>query len=248
MAASSMSGLLTYWRRKLVDLGLGLVLLSGGLIGTAAGVWLFAVLLRAGQLDLIVGLSYVILLGIVGGIMLTESVRAIVRAHQGEPPIVRRPGTHAWFHGLPLKLRFRQSRIYVSAIPITVIGFLIGFFGAIMGIGGGFLLIPALIYLMRVPTTVSLATSLFLTLCTMLIATVLHAVENRTVDIVLALVLMTGGVIGAQFGARAGQAIRAERLRLLLGILVVGVAIRFAINLVATPDELFTVVGADHLQ
>jgi hypothetical protein len=248
MAASSMSGLLTYWRRKLVDLGLGLVLLSGGLIGTAAGVWLFAVLLRAGQLDLIVGLSYVILLGIVGGIMLTESVRAIVRAHQGEPPIVRRPGTHAWFHGLPLKLRFRQSRIYVSAIPITVIGFLIGFFGAIMGIGGGFLLIPALIYLMRVPTTVSLATSLFLTLCTMLIATVLHAVENRTVDIVLALVLMTGGVIGAQFGARAGQAIRAERLRLLLGILVVGVAIRFAINLVATPEELFTVVGADHLQ
>jgi uncharacterized membrane protein YfcA len=248
MAASSMSGLLTYWRRKLVDLGLGLVLLSGGLIGTAAGVWLFAVLLRAGQLDLIVGLSYVILLGIVGGIMLTESVRAIVRAHQGEPPIVRRPGTHAWFHGLPLKLRFRQSRIYVSAIPITVIGFLIGFFGASMGIGGGFLLIPALIYLMRVPTTVSLATSLFLTLCTMLIATVLHAVENRTVDIVLALVLMTGGVIGAQFGARAGQAIRAERLRLLLGILVVGVAIRFAINLVATPDELFTVVGADHLQ
>jgi uncharacterized membrane protein YfcA len=248
MAASSMSGLLTYWRRKLVDLGLGLVLLSGGLIGTAAGVWLFAVLLRAGQLDLIVGLSYVILLGIVGGIMLTESVRAIVRAYQGEPPIVRRPGTHAWFHGLPLKLRFRQSRIYVSAIPITVIGFLIGFFGAIMGIGGGFLLSPALIYRMRVPTTVSLATSLFLTLCTMLIATVLHAVENRTVDIVLALVLMTGGVIGAQFGARAGQAIRAERLRLLLGILVVGVAIRFAINLVATPDELFTVVGADHLQ
>jgi uncharacterized membrane protein YfcA len=248
MAASSMSGALTYWRRKLVDFGLGLVLLSGGLIGTAVGVWLFAVLLRAGQLDLIVGLSYVILLGIVGGIMLTESVRAIVRAHQGEPPIVRRPGTHAWFHGLPLKLRFRQSRIYVSAIPITVIGFLIGFFGAIMGIGGGFLLIPALIYLMRVPTTVSLATSLFLTLCTMLIATVLHAVENRTVDIVLALVLMTGGVIGAQFGARAGQAIRAERLRLLLGILVVGVAIRFAINLVAVPEEMFTVVGADHLQ
>ena len=248
MAASSMSGALTYWRRKQVDFGLGLVLLSGGMIGTAIGVWVFAILLRAGQLDLIVGLSYVILLGIVGGIMLTESVRAIIRAHQGQPPIVRRPGTHAWFHGLPLKLRFRQSRIYVSALPITVIGFLIGFFGAIMGIGGGFLLIPALIYLMRVPTTVSVATSLFLTLCTMLIATVLHAVENRTVDIVLALVLMTGGVIGAQFGARAGQAIRAERLRLLLGMLVVGVAIRFAVNLVAVPEEMFTVIGASHLQ
>ena len=248
MAASSMSGALSYWRKRLVDVGLGLVLLSGGLIGTSVGVWVFAVLLRAGQLDLVVGLSYVILLGIVGGIMLTESARAIIRAHQGAPPIVRRPGTHAWFHGLPLKLRFRQSRIYVSAIPITVIGFAIGFFGAIMGVGGGFLLIPALIYLMRVPTTVSVATSLFLTLCTMLLATVLHAVENHTVDIVLALILMIGGVIGAQFGVRAGQAIRAERLRLLLGLLVVGVAVRVAIDLVTTPEELFSVVAADHLK
>jgi uncharacterized protein len=245
MAASSLSGALTYWRRRLVDLGLGLVLLSGGIIGTAVGVWVFAVLLRLGQLDLVVGLSYVTLLGIVGGIMLAESARAIMRAQQGSAPVVRRPGTHAWFHGLPLKLRFRQSRIYVSALPITAIGFGIGFFGAIMGIGGGFLLIPALIYLMRVPTTVSVATSLFITLCTMLIATVLHAMENHTVDIVLAFSLMVGGVIGAQFGARAGQAIRAEQLRLLLGLLVVGVALRVAIDLVAVPQELFTVVGSE---
>ena len=248
MAASSLSGALTYWRRRLVDLGLGLVLLSGGIIGTAVGVWVFAVLLRVGQLDLVVGLSYVTLLGIVGGIMLAESARAIMRAQQGAPPVVRRPGTHAWFHGLPLKLRFRQSRIYVSALPITAIGFGIGFFGAIMGIGGGFLLIPALIYLMRVPTTVSVATSLFITLCTMLIATVLHAMENQTVDIVLAFSLMVGGVIGAQFGARAGQVIRAEQLRLLLGLLVVGVAVRVAIDLVAVPKELFTVIGAEHLR
>jgi uncharacterized membrane protein YfcA len=248
MAASSMSGVLTYWRRQQVDFGLGLVLLSGGLLGTAIGVWVFALLLDYGQLDLFVALSYVILLGIVGGVMLNESVRAIIRAQKGAPPIVRRPGTHAWFHGLPLKFRFRQSRIYVSAIPVTVIGFGIGFFGAIMGIGGGFLLIPALIYLMRVPTTVSVATSLFLTLCTMLLATLLHAVENRTVDVVLALVLMIGGVIGAQFGARAGQALRAERLRLLLGMLVLGVAIRFASNLVRPPEEIFSLFSADHLQ
>lgn len=247
MAASSMSGALNYWRKRLVDVGLGLVLLSGGMLGTAVGVWFFSFLLRKGQLDLVVGLSYVILLGIVGGIMLTESIRAILRAHRGAPPVVRRPGTHSWFHGLPLKLRFRQSRIYVSALPITVIGFGIGFFGAVMGIGGGFLLIPALIYLMRVPTTVSVATSLFLTLCTMLIATVLHAVENRTVDIVLALSLMTGGVIGAQFGARAGQAIRAEQLRLLLGVLVLGVALRVAVDLVARPEDLFTVVMSGSL-
>jgi uncharacterized protein len=248
MAASSLSGAMTYWRRRLVDFGLALVLLSGGIIGTAVGVWVFAVLLRAGQLDLVVGLSYVVLLGIVGGIMLAESARAIIRAHQGAQPVLRRPGTHAWFHGLPLKLRFRQSRIYVSALPITVIGFGIGFFGAIMGIGGGFLLIPALIYLMRVPTTVSIATSLFLTVCTMLIATILHAVENHTVDIVLAFTLMIGGVIGAQFGVRAGQAIRAEQLRMLLGLLVVGVAIRVAVDLVASPAELFSVVRAGHLQ
>jgi len=248
MAASSMSGVMSYWRRRLVDLGLGLVLLSGGLIGTAVGVWAVSLLLHFGQLDLVVGLSYVILLGIVGGIMLMESVRAILRTRKGMPPIVRRPGTHAWFHGLPLKLRFRQSRIYVSAIPVTVIGFGIGFFGALMGIGGGFLLVPALIYLMRVPTTVSVATSLFLTLCTMLLATVLHAVENQAVDIVLALVLMLGGVIGAQFGARAGQAIRAEQLRLLLAILVVGVAVRVAVDLVITPQELFTVIPAGRPQ
>jgi uncharacterized membrane protein YfcA len=248
MAAASLSGAISYWRKRLVDIGLGLVLLSGGILGTAFGVWFVAILLRAGQLDLVVGLSYVILLGIVGGIMLAESIRAMVRAHHGTPPIVRRPGTHAWFHGLPVKLRFRQSRIYVSAIPVTLIGFGIGFFGAIMGVGGGFLLIPALIYLMRVPTTVSVATSLFLTLCTMLIATVLHAVENHTVDIMLALILMVGGVIGAQFGARAGQAIRAEQLRLLLGLLVVGVAIRVAVDLVARPAELFTVVATELLK
>jgi hypothetical protein len=247
VAASSLSGALSYWRKRLVDVGLGLILLSGGIIGTAIGVWVFAILLRAGQLDLVVSLSYVILLGIVGGIMLTESVRAILRAHQGAPPLVRRPGTHAWFHGLPLKLRFRQSRIYVSAIPLTVIGFGIGFFGAIMGLSGGFMLIPALIYLMRVPTTVSVGTSLFLTLCTMSIATVLHSVENRTVDVVLALTLMLGGVMGAQFGARAGQAIRAEQLRLLLGLLIVGVAIRVAVDLVARPTELFTVVVTEAL-
>jgi uncharacterized membrane protein YfcA len=247
MAAASFSGAISYWRKRLVDVGLGLVLLSGGILGTAFGVWFFAILRRAGQLDLVVGLAYVILLGIVGGIMLAESVRAILRAQQGVPPIVRRPGTHAWFHGLPLKLRFRQSRIYVSALPITVIGFGIGFFGAIMGIGGGFLLVPALIYLMRVPTSVSVATSLFLTLITMLIATVLHAMENRTVDIVLALALMAGGVIGAQFGARAGQAIRAEQLRLLLALLVVAVAIRVAVDLVAPPEELFTVLATERM-
>jgi uncharacterized membrane protein YfcA len=180
--------------------------------------------------------------------MLIESARAMIRSYRGAPAYVRRPGTHAWFHYLPFKLRFRQSRIYVSALPVTVIGFVVGFLGAIMGVGGGFLLIPALIYFMRVPTTVSVATSLFLTLVTMLAATVLHSVENRTVDVMLAFILMTGGVLGAQFGVRAGQAVRAEHLRLLLALLVVGVGVRVGIDLITTPADPYSVITAEAVE
>ncbi len=245
MAASSVSGTITYWRKRVVDYGLGMVLLSGALIGTGVGVWLFAVLRRAGQLDLFIALAYILLLTFVGTMLAIESARAIIRSFRGTPLALRRPGTHAWFHGLPLKMRFRQSRIYVSSIPVVVIGFAIGFIGAMIGVGGGFLMVPALIYLMRVPTTVSVATSMFLTLVTMLLATVLHSVENRTVDVVLGLILMAGGVMGAQFGVRAGQAIRAEQLRFLLGLLVLGVAFRVAIDLIHPPAELFSVVSKD---
>ena len=147
-----------------------------------------------------------LLLGTVGALMVAESVRAIIRARQGKPVELRRPGSHTWFHGLPFKMRFKRSRIYVSAIPVWVIGFIIGFVGAVMGIGGGFLLVPMLIYLLRVPTATVIGTSMVLTLVTMASATVLHAVTNHLVDAVLALILMVGGVIGAQFGARAGAA------------------------------------------
>ena len=248
MAANSMSGCISYWRKRMVDVGLGLVLLSGAVLGTAAGVWIFSFLRRIGQLDLAVSLSYVILLGIVGGLMLAESVRAILRARRGEPAVVRRPGTHAWFHGLPFKMRFRQSRIYVSAMPVTVIGFAVGLLGALVGVGGGFMLIPAQIYLMRVPTTVAIGTSLLLVLVTNLFATVLHAVENRTVDVVLALMLMIGGVIGAQFGARAGQAMRAEQLRLLLALLVLAVGVRVAVDLLTLPADVFSVIATEALE
>ena len=155
--------------------------------------------------------------------MVAESVRAIVRARQGKPTEIRRGGSHTWIHGLPFKLRFKQSKIYVSAIPVWGIGFLIGFIGAIMGIGGGFLLVPMLIYILRVPTGVVIGTSMVLTLVTMAFATVMHAATNHLVDAVLALILMVGGVTGAQFGARAGQNIRSEQLRLLLGLLVLAV-------------------------
>jgi uncharacterized protein len=241
IAASSFTGALTYWRRRALDPALALMLLIGGLLGTAAGVYLFAVLRRFGQLDLTISLSYVILLGTVGALMITESARAIIRARAGRPSEIRRGGTHLWIHGLPLKMRFKQSKIYVSSIPVWGIGFFIGFIGAIMGIGGGFLLVPMLIYVLRVPTGVVIGTSMVVTLVTMAIATLLHAATNHLVDVVLALILMLGGVSGAQFGARAGQKIRSEQLRLLLGCLILAVGLRFAFTLMLAPDEFYSI-------
>jgi uncharacterized protein len=241
IAASSFSGAISYWRRRALDPALASILLIGGLTGTTAGVLLFTLLRALGQLDLTIGVSYLFLLGGVGIMMIVESMRAIARARAGKPAEIRRPGSHIWIHGLPLKMRFKTSKIYVSVIPICVIGFIIGFIGAIMGIGGGFLLVPALIYLIRVPTGVVIGTSMVLTLVTMAYATIMHAATNHLVDAVLALILMIGGVIGAQFGARAGQRFSSEQLRLLLGVLVLGVGLRFAFDLVVQPTELYTI-------
>jgi len=241
IAASSMSGAISYWRRKAIDIALVFMLLAGGIIGTAFGVWLFTLLRAIGQLDITIGVSYVLLLGIVGVLMVIESVRAIMRVRQGKPVELRRPGSHMWIHGLPFKLRFKRSRIYVSAIPVWGIGFIIGFVGAIMGIGGGFLLVPMLIYLLRVPTATVIGTSMVLTLVTMASATVMHSATNHLVDALLALILMVGGVTGAQFGARAGQKMRSERLRLLLGLLVLAVGIRFAFDLILRPENLYSI-------
>jgi hypothetical protein len=240
-----MSGAVSYWRRRAIDLALAFMLLAGGIVGTAFGVWFFTMLRAIGQLDITIGLSYVVLLGIVGVLMVTESVRAIIRARQGKPVELRRPGSHTWIHGLPLKLRFKRSRIYVSAIPVLGIGFIIGFVGAVMGIGGGFLLVPMLIYVLRVPTATVIGTSMVLTLVTMASATVMHAAVNHLVDALLALFLMVGGVIGAQFGARAGQKMSGERLRLLLGLLVLAVGIRFALDLVLPPQTLYSIRTLD---
>jgi len=246
IAASSFSGALTYWRRRAIDPALAGVLLCGGVIGTAGGVWLFTLLRAIGQLDLMISLSYVALLSSVGGLMLWESSRAMLRARRGEMVTLRKPGSHVWIHGLPLKMRFKRSKIYLSVIPVVMIGIIIGFVGAIMGIGGGFLLVPMLIYLLRVPTGTVIGTSMVLTLVTMTSATVMHAVTNHLVDAVLALILMAGGTVGAQFGARAGQRISGEGLRLLLGLLILAVGIRFAVELVLTPEELYVIrdVGA----
>ena len=241
ISASSFTGAITYWRKRALDVALAMMLLSAGILGTFTGVWLFTLLRALDQLDLVIGLSYVTLLTSVGGMMIWESVRAELRARKGMPATLRRPGSHSWVHGLPLKMRFKRSKIYVSAIPVWGIGFSIGFIGAILGIGGGFLLVPMLIYFLRVPTATVIGTSMVLTLITMASATVMHAVTNHLVDALLALILMVGGVIGAQFGARTGQRMRGERLRLLLGLLVFAVGLRFAFELGVKPDDLYSI-------
>jgi uncharacterized membrane protein YfcA len=241
IASSSFSSSISYWRRNAIDLPLALMLLAGGVLGTGAGVALFTLLRRLGQLDVTIGLSYVVMLTGVGAMLSAESLRAIMRARRGGPVELRRPGSHTWVHRLPFKLRFKRSRIFVSVIPVWVIGFIMGFIGAIMGIGGGFLLVPMLVYLLRVPTATVIGTSAVLTLVTMISATVLHAATNHQVDAVLALILMIGGSIGAQFGAQAGHKMRAESLRLLLGVLILAVGVRFALVMVVPPNDLYVV-------
>ncbi len=241
MAASSLSGAMTYWRRRQIDVGLGLMLLAGGIVGTSLGVVVFAVLRAFGQLELAISLSYVVLLVSVGVLMVRESLRTLRKADTTGASTGKRRLTPPLFGGLPLRVHFKQSKIVVSAIPVVLIGFGIGFLGSVMGIGGGFLLVPALIYLLRVPTNVVIGTSLFLTLLTMLATILLHAVTNKSVDVVLALMLMAGGVLGAQFGARAGIAVKSEVLRLLLGLLVLAVGLRFLFDLVVMPRDLWSV-------
>ena len=241
ITASSFSGALSHWRRRAIDVAMSFILLSGGLVGTASGVLLFTKLRAIGQLDLLIGLSYLIMLTAVGGLMLAESVRAIVRARRQQFSSLRRSGAHTWVHGLPLKIRFRHSKIYVSVIPVWGIGYVIGLVGAVMGIGGGFLLVPMLIYFLRMPTATVIGTAAVLTTATMAVASVMHALTNHLVDAVLALVLMVGGVIGAQFGARAAQKMPAERLRLLLALLILTVGIRFGYELISRPAHLYSI-------
>jgi uncharacterized membrane protein YfcA len=241
IVASSVSGALAQWRRNNVDIKMGTVLLIGGVIGAVFGVQLVKLLRQAGQVDLIISLSYVTFLGIIGSLMLIESLRAIRRSRAGKPIPARRPGQHNWVHGLPFKMRFKRSKLYISAIPPLVIGAFVGLLAAIMGVGGGFIMVPAMIYLLRVPTNVVVGTSLFQIIFVTAMVTVLHSATNQTVDVILALVLMIGGVIGAQFGARAGQNLKGEQLRALLAVMVLGVCLRMFFDLVIQPDELFSI-------
>ncbi len=237
---ASVSGLIAQWRRGNVDMKMGAVLLAGGFAGSFLGVQLFAWLRRQGQVDLAVSVFYVVVLGSVGALMVRESVRAILRRRKkGAAP--KKLHAHFWMHGLPFKMRFRKSRLYISVIPPALVGFCIGVLSAVMGVGGGFMLVPAMIYLLGMPTSVVIGTSLFQVVFVAANVTLLQALTTGSVDIVLTLLLLIGGVAGAQFGAAMGTRLRGEETRALLGALVLAVAASLFWGLVSPPASPFAI-------
>jgi len=239
ITASSMSGALAQWKKRAIDFTMAGVMLAGGIVGTLCGVWLVALMRRQGQMDLIVALTYVLMLGTIGTLMLRESL-ASLRAYRSGVPVSRRPVNRGWIQALPFKMRFRQSRLYISVIPPLVIGFVVGALSAIMGIGGGFIIVPAMIYILRMPTNVVMGTSLVQIIAVTAITTVLQATSNYAVDIILAGLLVIGGVVGAQLGVRAGAKLRGEQLRLLLALVVLAVGAGLAWELVARPADVYS--------
>lgn len=237
IVASSFSALLAHLQRRNVDIPMGVVLLIGGLIGSAAGIVVFNALKAAGQADLLIKVCYVVFLGVIGGLMLKESIGALRRVRSGVPATRRK---HNWVHNLPFRYKFRVSGLYISVIPPMMVGMFVGLLAAIMGVGGGFIMVPAMIYLLGMPTKVVIGTSLFQIIFVTGFTTLLHATTNYTVDIVLAFLLILGGVIGAQIGTRIGVKLKAEQLRILLSVLVLAVCIQIALDLVIEPSELFS--------
>ena len=244
--ASSVSGVTAHMRRGNVDFTMGTVLTAGGFVGAGVGVWLFNVLKAAGHIDLTISLGYVVFLGFVGGFMMIESLPGVLRRRPAALALAARgPGRHMWMHGLPFKMRFKRSKLYVSALLPLAIGFLVGLLVAMMGVGGGFLMVPAMIYLLGMPTQVVIGTSLFQITFVTAGTALLQATVNQSVDVVLALLLLVVGVIGAQVGARLSAKVKGEHLRVMLAVIVLGVAVRLALDLVITPHDVFSLGGGD---
>jgi len=241
--ATSVSGVLAHWSRDNVDFKMGFVLLSGGVFGAMVGVALFSILRHFGQIDLVINIAYVIMLGSIGIMMLVESAQALrrVRRAQGRALAPRKLHQHVWVHGLPLKMRFKKSRLYISAVMPIALGFGVGILSALLGVGGAFMLVPAMIYFLGMPTVVVIGTSLFQIIFVAAVTTILQSVENRTVDVMLAFVLTIGSVVGAQFGGRVGARLPGEQLRFLLALLILTVAAGLCYELVATPEDLYAI-------
>jgi len=240
IVAASISGVLAHWRRGNVDVKMGVVLLIGGLVGSTLGVSLFSLLKQIGQVDFVVQICYVVFLGIIGGLMLIEAVQSMISTGVTKP---KKKRERNWTHALPFKMHFRRSRLYISVLMPLGVGIFVGILSAIMGVGGGFVMVPAMIYLLRMPTVVVVGTSLFQIIFVTANVTILQSVQNQTVDIVLALVLIFGGVIGAQFGARLGAVLKGEQLRGLLALMVLAVSLKIMFDLAATPTDIYSSIG-----
>lgn len=242
VVASSVTGLLAHLRRKSVDIRMGVVLLIGGIVGSTLGVGAFNLLQRVGQVDLVVQLSYVVFLGFIGLTMLRESLSAMIAARSSTPPR-RRLHEHSWVHRLPWKMKFRASGLYISVLPPLLVGVAVGVLAAIMGVGGGFIMVPAMIYLLGMPTKVVIGTSLFQIAAVSGYTTLMHAVSSNTVDIMLAVLLIIGGVVGAQLGTQLGARLKGEQLRVLLALLVLAVCARIAFDLVVPPADIYSIAA-----
>ncbi len=245
IVASSVSGALAQYRRGNVDVKMGLILLVGGIVGSVIGVQIVKILREIGQVDLVIKLTYVTMLSIIGTMMFIESVNAVRKAKKagGKSAPVKRPGSHNWVHGLPFRMRFPRSKLYISVIPPILVGVAVGLLAALMGVGGGFIMVPAMIYLLRMPTGVVVGTSLFQIGFVTILTTILNSVQNQTVDVMLALILMSSAVIGAQIGAKVGAKLPGEQLRVLLALMVLAMCVKLAWGLIATPSELFSFAG-----
>lgn len=244
VVGASVSGVIAHWGRGNVDVKMGLILLVGGLVGSSFGVWLFGLLKALGYIDLVISISYVIMLVAIGALMLVESIGTLVKRRRsgGARSGSRGPGHHTWMHRLPFKMRFRKSMLYISALLPLGLGFAVGVLSAIMGVGGGFAMVPAMIYFLGMPTRVVVGTSLFQVIFVTANVTVLQAVYTRTVDVVLAMLLLVGGVIGAQLGVRLGAKLAAEQLRILLALLVIAVGVKMTLDLTTRPEDLYSSV------
>lgn len=240
---ASVSGVIAHWRRGTVDLPMGIVLLVGGLIGSSAGVYLFRWLKAMGQVELVINLCYVVLLGVVGALMLIESLSVMIKSKR-KLPQRGKLHQHSVMHRLPFKMRFRKSRLYISAIPPALVGVGVGLLSAIMGVGGGFIMVPAMIYLLKMPTAVVVGTSLFQIAFVTANVTFMQATANQAVDVVLAIILLVGGVVGAQWGSRMGRKLGGDQMRFLLALMVLGMGVKLAFDLMVAPDEPFSLALA----
>ena len=238
--ASSVSGVIAHWRKRNVDFKMGFFLLSGGVIGSTLGVNLFKLLKTYGQIDIVIQFLFIIFLGFIGMSMAFESAKTTIKNYRTTSAIRTKLHQHSWIHGLPFKLRFHRSKLYISAIPPILIGFFVGVLSAMMGVGGGFIMIPAMVYILGMSTNVVVGTSLFQIIFVTANSTFFQSYLNQTVDIVLSALMILGGVIGAQIGVRIGSQLKAEYLRGILAILVLLVCAKILSDLILTPSDLFT--------